>query len=214
MQIKNNAILYINNDYGVGVKDAFLNTFTKLGGKVSGTESFEPDIQDFRTQLIRVNKKLPEAIFVIAYKETIPILRQIKELGIKARILSTPVFEDREVIEKAGKTAEGVIYNYYGGFNPQSEDEHIKKFLEKFREKFKREPGYYSALAYDATNLVLLAIENGGYKSDGIKTALYQIKDYPGVTGKTTFDSNGDVNKPVFLKTVKNGQFVVWGGKN
>ncbi len=210
LRIKKVAILYINNDYGVGVKDAFLQTFQNLGGEVVSVESFDPDAQDFRTQLTRIKQKFPEAIFIVAYKETILILRQIKELGIKSQILSTPVFEDKEIIEKAKDAAEGVIYVYYGGFDPQSADKHIKSFVEDFRMKYNRDPGYYSALAYDAANIILLAIEKGGTKSEDIKKALYQIKDFHGVTGKTTFDSNGDVTKPVFLKMVKNGQFVEW----
>lgn len=206
--IKKVAIIYINNDYGVGVKDTFVQTFKTLGGEVVATESFEPDSQDFRTQLTRIKEKSPEAIFIVAYKESILILKQIKELGIKATLLSTPVFEDREILDKAGNASEGVIYVYYGGFNPQSSDETIKKFVDAFKSKYNREPGYYAALAYDATNIVLLAIEKGGTKSEDIKNALYQIKDFLGVTGKTTFDSNGDVTKPVILKMVKNGQFV------
>lgn len=208
LKIKKVAILYINNDYGVGVEDAFTQTFKKLGGEVVANESFEADTQDFRSQLTRIKQKAPEAIFILAYKESILILRQIKELGIKTKLLSTPVFEDKEIIEKAGGTAEGVIYVYYGGFNPQSGDNLISKFVDAFRKKYNRDPGYYSALAYDAMNLVILAIEKVGTKSEDIKNFMYQIKDFPGITGKTTFDANGDVTKPVILKTVKNGQFV------
>ena len=47
-----------------------------------------------------------------------------------------------------------------------------------------------------------------GDNSECIKSFLYKVKDYPGVGGLTTFDQNGDVVKPVILKTVKNGQFV------
>lgn len=188
----------------------FYKPSINLGGGVTGSESFEPDAQDFRTQLTRIKQKNPEAIFIVAYKESILILRQIKELGINTKLLSTPVFEDQEIIEKAGEIAEGVIYVYYGGFDPQSGDEVVKKFAETFKTKYNRDPGYYSALAYDAMNIVLLAIEKGGAKSEDIKNALYQIKDFPGVTGKTTFDVNGDVVKSVLLKVVKNGQFVVW----
>ena len=38
---------------------------------------------------------------------------------------------------------------------------------------------------------------------------LYKIKDYQGVSGLTTFDENGDVIKPVAIKTVLNGKFSI-----
>lgn len=209
LKISNVAILYINNDYGIGVKDAFIEKFTELGGKTLKTEAFEPNAQDFRTQLIKIKETSPQAIFIVGYKEIILILRQIRELGIKAKILSTPVFEDREILEKAKELAEGVIYVYYGGFDPNVKSKEVTEFVESFKKKYNREPGYYSALAYDATKISLYAIKKAGSTdSIKIKEILYQIKDFPGVTGSTTFDSNGDVIKPVILKTVKNGKFI------
>ena len=41
-----------------------------------------------------------------------------------------------------------------------------------------------------------------------MKNKLSEVKDYPGALGILTFDKNGDVYYPYFLKTVKNGQFV------
>jgi branched-chain amino acid transport system substrate-binding protein len=55
--IKKVAILYINNDYGVGVKDAFQQTFVNLGGQVVEAQPFEPDAQDFRSQLTLIKAK-------------------------------------------------------------------------------------------------------------------------------------------------------------
>ncbi|MBC8487226.1 MAG: hypothetical protein H8D45_14450 [Bacteroidetes bacterium] len=51
-------------------------------------------------------------------------------------------------------------------------------------------------------------IETHGYDSDKIKDGLYKLKNYPGVSGITTFDKNGDVIKLVMFKTVKDGRFV------
>lgn len=138
------------------------------------------------------------------------ILKQAKELGIETQILSTPMFEDPEIIEKVGDLAEGVIYIYYGGFDPKSDEERVKVFVSSFREKYGREPGYYTALSYDAMKIIGVAIEKGGSNSGDIKNALYATKNYIGLTGTTSFDENGDVIKPVTLKTVKNGKFVEW----
>lgn len=206
--IRDVAILYVNNDYGVGVADTFKKTFESLGGNITAVEVFEQGATDFRTQLTKIKDSNPEAIFLIGYKETILILKQAKELGIETQILSTPMFEDPEILEKVGDLAEGVIYIYYGGFDPKSEEEQIKVFVSSFNEKYGREPGYYTALSYDATKIISVAIEKGGFNSEGIKSALYDIKDYPGLTGSTSFDENGDVIKPVTLKTVKDGKFV------
>ena len=40
---------------------------------------------------------------------------------------------------------------------------------------------------------------------------MYSVKDYPGMGGVTTFDENGDVVKPIVVRIVRNGEFVVFG---
>lgn len=84
----------------------------------------------------------------------------------------------------------------------------IKEFIKKFRGKYGVDPEYYAPIGYDAVKILALAIEKGGFRPEQIKNALYQIKDFPGLSGTTSFDENGDVIKPVILKTVKNGRFV------
>ena len=48
-----------------------------------------------------------------------------------------------------------------------------------------------------------------GTAADDIKTFLYGLSNYDGITGKTSFDSNGDVLKPISIKIVKNQKFEV-----
>jgi branched-chain amino acid transport system substrate-binding protein len=201
------AILYINNDYGVGLRDVFKRTFESLGGTITVAEAYEPGANDFRTQLTRIKDSEPEAIYSIAYKENIQILKQIKELGIDAQILGTTPFEDPEILEKAGETAEGVIYAFVG-YDPTSESEEVQQFLHNFSDKYGIQPDPSAAMSYDAMKIVALAIEKGGYTADGIKEALYGIKNFPGVAGLTSFDENGDAMKPIQFRIVKNGKFV------
>jgi branched-chain amino acid transport system substrate-binding protein len=202
------AILYINNDFGIGFRDAVQQIYKKLGGLVTVAETFEQDEKDFRTQLLKIEKTNPEAILIVSYKEAILILKQMKELGIRKQVLGTALFEDPEIIEKAGDMAEGVLYTYYGTFDPKSEDVRVREFIQKFKERYGVDPEYYAPIGYDAVKILALAIEKGGFKPEQIKDALYQIKDFPGLSGTTSFDRNGDVIKPVILKTVKNRRFI------
>jgi branched-chain amino acid transport system substrate-binding protein len=56
--------------------------------------------------------------------------------------------------------------------------------------------------------MLLTAIEDAGTtESDKVKDALYNV-DYPGVTGQTKFDSNGDVDKEFVKVTIEDGKFV------
>lgn len=206
--VRSAAVLYINNDYGVGLKDVFTRRFGELGGKLPVIESYEQDATDFRTQLTKIASSHPDIIYLPGYyKELAGILNQSVELGIKIPMRSVVCFEDPKLLELAGKNAEGVIYSS-PYFDPEAADTLVRAFVNAFKRRYDRIPGIFAAHAYDATRIIADAIRNSGYSGPQIRDALYHVKDYPGVSGATTFDQNGDVVKKVAIKTVRNGQFV------
>ena len=53
--------------------------------------------------------------------------------------------------------------------------------------------------------MILASVMNSvGTDVISVKNALYNVKEFPGVTGTTTFDTHGDVLKAVFVKEIKN----------
>ena len=202
----NAGVLYINNDFGIGLKESFKKKF-EARGKVVIEESFERRDMDFRTQLARIKAKNVEVLFVIGYAEMGQVLRQTRELAVKTQIVSISMFEDPEILKVAGNVAEGVYYTYRV-FDTENEEPIIQQFTKQFQEKYKEAPDIFTALSYDAMRILANALEKGGIDVEGCKKALYNIKDFPGVVGKTTFDENGDVIKPIGIKMVKNRKFV------
>ncbi len=207
LDIKRVAVLYINNEYGVGIKDVFETYFRKRGGMVVNSESYEQGATDFRTQLTKIKSKQPEAIYLPTMaKEAGQILRQAQEIGVQAQFLSIMGVEAPIVLKVAGKAAEGVIYSY-PGFDPESPSEIVQRFQAKYMAKYGEKAEAFAAHSYDALKIIASAIEKADCNADGIKNVLYEIKDFPGVTGQTTFDENGDVIKPVMIKVIKDGKF-------
>lgn len=205
--IQKAAILYINTDYGVGYKDIITNRFSELGGKIVHFESFDQGVTDFRTQISKLKNLKVNTIFLLGNPTEVGFLiKQSKEQGFRPQFLSNNV-ESEELLKVAGNAAEGLIF-VLPAFNPNSSSEQVKYFVEKYKEKFNKMPDLYAANAYDAVYLVKMAIEKGGYTGDGIKNALYQIKNYKGVNGTLTFDKNGDVVKPLMFKTISKGKYI------
>ncbi|MBI5325613.1 MAG: penicillin-binding protein activator [Ignavibacteriae bacterium] len=208
LNIRNIAILYINNDVGNSFYPYFINRFTKLGGKILITETFDQGSTDMRKQLSKIKKFSPDGLYFIGHvEESGYILKQIKELNIKTRLISHYSLEGKELFDIAGKAAEGIIYTA-PGIEKQSVNPKYSAFAKKYLEKYGSDCDVFSATAYDALYILKIAIEKGGYNSEGIKNELYKINNFIGVTGMTSFDSNGDVVKPVVVKEIKNGEFV------
>lgn len=208
-RFKKIAILYINNEYGVGLRNVVEEKFVKLGGNVALVESFEQDATDFRTQLAKVKTAKTDALYLAGYyQEMANLLNQAKAIGLNIPIRSCVTFEDPELLKIAGKNAEGVVYSS-PYFDLQDTSRTFVAFLEKFRARFETDPGSFAAHGYDAMMIVANVIRSTGTGGEAIRDGLYRIKDYPGVSGVTTFDSSGDVSKPIAIKSVRDGKFIV-----
>ena len=149
----------------------------------------------------------PEGVYLIGwYKEYAQILRQSKELGLKTQFLSCVTFNKPELLELAGDTAEGVIFTQ-PAYSTESQDPKVRDFVAAYKAKHNALPGTYAAQAYDAVYLIARAADKG-FGAEALESGLYGIRNFPGVTGTTTFDPNGDVQKPVEFYTVRSGAFV------
>lgn len=206
--LKTFAILHGKNEYGLGLKDVFAAKIRELGGSVLAVEVYNEGDLDFRAQLAKVKDAAPEGIYLAGYyKEFTKILRQAKELGITARFLSCGTFHEPQILQLAGDAAEGVVF-VQPYFNRNSPDPVTKAFVVAYEAKYKEEAGVYAAHGYDAALAVCEVIKTGSRTPEEIRKALLALKDFPGVTGKTTFLDGGDVVKPARVMTVHAGAFV------
>lgn len=203
------AILYINNDVGVGFYPVFKTKFESEGGTIVGMESFEQGSTDMRSQLVKIRSLNPDGIYLLGHvTESGYVLKQAKELGIRSRFIGHLALEGPDLFKIAGDAANGVIYTATG-YDPNSIDPKVREFENRYKSKFNKDGEVFAATAYDAVYILKKAIEDGGYTADGIKNSLYKIRDFPGITGLTTFDKNGDVMKPVSVKIVEDQKFMV-----
>lgn len=208
MRARTASILFINNEYGVGLQSVFSAEFTRLGGTIEVVESFEQGASDFRSSLTKLKATPTDVLYILAYPKEWPlILVQAKELGINVPILGTETTEDPTIIENAGDAANGVIYSVPE--KPSQTDERVAHFLEAFREKYGEEPGITADAAYDAVYLLVDAIRENGYDGPRIRDYLLTVKNYHGAAGATTFDENGDCIKPFIFKRIEGRKAVV-----
>jgi branched-chain amino acid transport system substrate-binding protein len=209
VKIKDVAVLAINNEYGVGVRDVFLKRAGQNGIRILDSLTFEQDATDFRTQISRITSLHPGAIYAPGHaKEVARMILQARQLGFTGLFASSVAFESPEVFKIAGKAADGTYYTA-PSFDPNSQNDLIRHFQQSYQSRFGETAEVFAAHAYDAVNILVLAFRNA--KKDGITLtdALYKIRDFNGVTGNTTFDQNGDVIKPVSVKIARDGAFQV-----
>lgn len=208
LKLKKITILYVNNEWGNAISDLFAETFKKNGGQIVASEKYEQNSADFRTQLAKIARNNPEAIYIPGYlKELINILKQKKEMSIKGRILSAYGFYDPQILEQTKDAAEGAIFTApmydAGDTNPE-----ISNYVKIFEGEYGEKPDIWSAQAYDAIDIILFAYIKGAKTGSEIQKEISDIKDFKGVSGLTSFDENGEVKKPLRFMIVRKGNFV------
>lgn len=209
--IKRLAVLYANTSYGVGTKDAIVKSFSEIGGEILETVAFAENSTDFRPFILQLKRANPSAVYFAAtIKDSGRILNQAYELGFQTQWLSYNAFESPEVVAIAGDAANGVIYTSSNLFDFPDPGEKPRQFLESYLKKYKERPNLYAATAYDAVNLITYGYSISDGTKEGLQKAIASIKNYQGASGVISFDSDGYVYKPVFLKTVRDGQFVLY----
>ncbi|MCX5769232.1 MAG: penicillin-binding protein activator [Candidatus Hydrogenedentes bacterium] len=210
MKIRTVAVLYINNDYGIGLLEPFKKTYESLGGKVLSAESFEQNATDFRAQLTKLQALNADAIYLAGNpREMARAITQARELGIKSQILSISVLNDKEVFDilKPGDIEGTVITD--ASLDRESDDPAVKKFLADFRTKFNREPGLMANTAYDALTILAQGIAQVGTDADSLSSFLYGLRDYTAVSGDMSFTKGGDVQRPIRIAVCRNAHFDV-----
>jgi len=205
--LKKFAIMFSNNDYGLSLKEAFEEKSKELGELV-GIETYNDGESDFRAQLTKLKNVNPDAIYIAGYyTEAAKIAQQAKDQGLDAHILGADGFYSPKLIELGGEAVEGAIFT--AGFFTDDPSENVQNFVKAYTEKFGNEPDMFAAQAYDAAKILLTALKNAkGEGGKTLQTEMTSIKDFPGITGTTSFADNGDALKDIIILKVQDGKFI------
>ncbi len=209
------AVIYVNNDYGKGLADAFAAAYS---GEVTAAVAYEERQPSYRGELRRAAEGDPEALVMIAYPgDGIPMIRQALEEGFFSKFIFTDGMKAQEVVDAIGAPLDGAF-----GTAPTGDPEApaAKAFRAAYQEKYgELPPQPFMDSAYDAMILMALAIQKAGStEGAAILDALMEVAnppgekvgpgefakakkilegggevDYEGAAGNQNFDANGDV---------------------
>ena len=204
------AIIYEQTDYARPIAEKMKEEFSRLGGKVAVYESYNPGVIDFRTILTKAKDNQVDSIFISPQSPDagFNLMKQIREMKIKAALFGNDVAGIQANIDKDPAMYEGFILSS-PDFNP--ENPKTKDFIDEYNSKYNTKDlpyGFWTAESYDGAMLIADAIAKNGLDVEKIKQYLYNVKNYEGVSGKISIDSNGDGIREYVTKVVKNGKMV------
>jgi len=230
--ITNVGTMYINNDYGQGLADAFKAAFAKNGGTVSEQVAYDPGNASYRGELTKASSNGAQALVLIGYPENgITILKQAIEGGYFSKFVFTDGMKSPAVIKAVG--AQYLDGSF--GTTPQAlaTSNSAQMFKDAYSQAYGQLPPQpYIDTAYDAAFVLAMALEKAGtanptsvrdqlrFVANAPGTQVFpgewakakqlidagQDVDYVGASGPIDFDANGDVSGTFGYWVIKNGQ--------
>lgn len=209
LKAKNVAVIDDRTAYGQGVADEFEKAVAAAGGKIVGREFTNDKATDFNAILTTLKGKKPDVVFFGGMDAVAgPMLKQMKQLGIKAKFMGGDGICSSELPKLAGDGLgdEQVFCAEAGGV----EGDHIpvmEKFRADFKAKFGTEVQVYAPYVYDAVKIMAAAMVTANSADPKVYLpALAATNGYKGVTGTVSFDEKGDIkNGALTLMTYKGG---------
>lgn len=217
---------YLNNAYGQGLNDAFISNFEELGGEVLAESSFEPEQPSYDSALGTVLSEEPDMLYVVGYPASgEQIFRDFYENFDAGQytVIVADGMQSNDLPGNVDNPMENVLGTAPAAVGPGRET-----FEQLFRDEYglgnDAEPGVFTAQAYDATAVHLLAQARAGELSgpavadavrpvtdtggevvtpenlaDGLQLAAEgQEVEYQGASSTIRFDENGDLAAATF----------------
>ncbi|WP_028778692.1 branched-chain amino acid ABC transporter substrate-binding protein [Shimazuella kribbensis] len=200
--------------YGEGIASNFQKQAEQNGAKITGHEGITPGEKDFNGVLNRVSSAKPDFIFFGGiYSEFGILVKQAREKGIMAPMMGGDGVDSSDMYKIAGDAIKDVYYSTTAADVSKSEEG--KKWAERYKAKFNKDPQSYAFYGYDAMNVLLKGLEdaikkNGSKKPtrEQVLDAVHLIKDYQGIASKVSFDDKGDNDfAKVFIHKFENNQY-------
>ncbi|SFD93091.1 branched-chain amino acid ABC transporter substrate-binding protein [Paracidovorax konjaci] len=194
LKVKTVAVIDDRTAYGQGVAREFTEEAKRQGMKVVTTEFTTDKATDFTAILTNVRGSRADAVFYGGYSpQGGPMVRQMRSLGINVPLLGGDGICSSETANLSQVAGDLNVYCTQGGSMLDRSDKG-RKFVERYRAEYKRDPLTYAAAFYDGMHLLASAIEATQTTTDAKKIIDQVAKGrYAGVTGEFAYDDKHDL---------------------
>lgn len=193
------GILYqSDNDYSVGLYNAFVAKCGELGITIAETQTFTSSTNtDFSTQVSALVSSGVKLVFIPLYaEEASTFLTQAH-----GKFADDVYFFGADgldgilgKVEQDTSLANNVLMlTPFAADNPA---ENVQSFVKKYQEAYGATPDQFAADAYDAIYAIKAAVEKAGSTSGAALASALTSLTVEGVTGIMTWTADGNTNKP------------------
>ena len=210
LKAKTVALIYVNNDYGKGGRDAIIKALDALGVKVVADISSDQGQIDFSAPVQKAKQANADAIFVYTNEEeSARALRELRKQGVTKPIVGETTLVGQKVIELAGDAANGAVAHV--GLTVDAPIPAMRAFRARFEREYKYVTDHNGIKGYTGIFILKAAIEKvGKLDRKAVAQALHGLHisaaQHPGVIMDVSIDANGDLDRESFMVEARNGK--------
>jgi ABC-type branched-subunit amino acid transport system substrate-binding protein len=231
------VIFYPDDAYGKDLARLFTRNLERKAD-VLASVAYPSDVKDFGPFVRRVmetdlrSRKIPipedeaerkklfqdytpgfDALYLPGYADRVGLLiPQLVFYNITGiTLIGSNNWHSPDLIERASRHADGAVF--VDGFFPESTDPAVKAVFDAYHSAYQEDADVLSAQAYDAAAMVLSLLREHKDTPQAIRDGLLALKDFPGISGATTFSGSGEAQKKLFLIKVQDGKFTLATGE-
>lgn len=199
-------VLILDSYAGYAFVRTFKPEFSRLGGKFGMFEDLFMDRPNYDQIIHKLQVNKSSFVYAVTLGvQVADLMLEANDAGLNIKFFGTSDNNNEMIIKRAGRLAEGFTFPY--AFDPDSNPSSAA-FATEYRAAYGAQATQVAANAYDAAMILSLCLEKVGDSPAAVKSCLFYLRDYPGAGGPLSMDRNGNCKRELFVKTVKNGQFV------
>jgi branched-chain amino acid transport system substrate-binding protein len=210
LKAKSVAVIYVNNDFGKGGRDAIAKALEAAGAKMVADISTDSGQVDFSAPVLRAKGLNADALFVyLNEEESARALRELRKQGFNKPVVGETTLTGQKVIELAGDAANGALAHV--GLTVDAPNAQMLKFKAKFYQETKTISDHNGIKGYTGVYALKAAVEKAG-KADrkavaqAMRGLTISAAKHPGVIFDVSFDDKGDLDRESFIVEVKGGK--------
>ncbi|WP_265553365.1 branched-chain amino acid ABC transporter substrate-binding protein [Serratia grimesii] len=197
LKAKRIAVIDDRTAFGQGLADEFIKSLAAQGIQPVAREYVDDKTVDFSAVLTTLRSKNADLIFFGGVdSQAAPLARRIKQLGMNTQLMGAGGFVSQTFLTLAQKEGEGVVALEPG--LPLEQMPGGKAFEQAYRDRYKTHIELHAPFAYDATRVLIAAMEQVGSADPADYLPALRTLHYQGVTGTIAFDSQGNLQQPSF----------------
>lgn len=213
LKVKKIAIAWVNNEFGKGGHDVFVDQMKNAGIEIVADVPSEQGQADFAADVSKIKQSGAQAAFIyLNEEEDARFLREARKQGLSIPLVGEVTLTGQKVIDLAGDAANGA----FAHVGLATSAPVFKDFVKKFKDTYNRDTdhngikGYIGIYAIKYVTEMIGKFDQQAF-ADKMHGLTLKAADYPGMLLDTSWDDTGEMSRTSFMTEVKDGKQVVIG---